>query len=82
MEIIRTIFHYFAEGIAFRFLYSEKGSLAKIDNMDNGDAPFLAFFIESKRGFIVMKVAFTAYRMPDKSHASTSSIVSVSFSMR
>ena len=28
-------FHYFAEWIAFRFLYREKGCLAKIDSMDN-----------------------------------------------
>ena len=54
MEIIRTIFHYFAEGIAFRFLYSEKGSLAKIDGMDNSDALLLTFLIESERGFVVM----------------------------
>lgn len=49
------LFHYFAEWIAFRFLYSEKGSLAKIDGMDNGDALLLAFLIESEGGFVVMQ---------------------------
>ena len=63
MEIIRTFFHYFAEWIAFRFLYSEKGSLAKIDGMDNGDALLLALLIESKRGFVVMQGCI--HRIPD-----------------
>lgn len=77
-----NLFHYFAEWIAFRFLYSEKGSLAKIDGMDNSDALLLAFSSKANEASLSCKVAFTAYRMPDKSHASTSSTVSVSFSMR
>lgn len=57
------LFHYFAEWIAFRFLYSEKGSLAKIDGMDNGDALLLTFLIESERGFVVMQGCI--HRIPD-----------------
>ena len=71
-----------AAGLREARLRALLGPEEKVVHVEDRVPCSLHFSSKANEASLLCKVAFTAYRMPDKGHASTSSIVSVSFSMR